>query len=159
MAEKSKFTPFAIITKPLKAVKDYVTYPKEAARRASQAAYDSYGSEEEWMGKGDAMRHMAWQALMAKKYGRVPALIAGYAHELGWGGPFGKNIDQTETELQMDLYNNALGRDIGVSSKNESEIFDKVVKEVDSGKAKYMDEHDREVYFKLQELLKGRPLD
>lgn len=158
MADKSKFTPFAIITKPLRQARDLLMLPvegKEMARRASQAAYDKYGENEEWMGKGDAFRHMAWQAMMAEKYGKPIAAMAGWAHELGMGGPFGKNPDQTDMEREMDLYNNSLGRDIGSKSKSYNEMFDMIVNSIDQGKARYLDPHDMEYYSKLEKLQKG----
>lgn len=148
MADKSKFTPFAIIAKPVRYIRDLAMLPKEApelAKRAENAARAKYQNSEQWLGEGDAFRHMAWQALMTQKYGRVPAAIAGYAHELGLGGPLG-NPDQTNREEQMDLANNAIGRDIGAKYNNVNDMMAAIEEAIQTGKAQYLDANQRRGY-------------
>lgn len=145
MADQSKFTPFAIIAKPVRYIRDLAMLPKEApelAKRAEEAARAKYKNNEQWLGEGDAFRHMAWQALMAQKYGRIPAAIVGYAHEMGLGGKLG-NPDQTAKEEQMDLANNAIGRDIGVNSSNVNEMMQALDDAIATRKAQYLDESQR----------------
>lgn len=56
-------------------------------------------------GKGDALRHCAWSALMTIRIGKDAAERIGNAHETVVRGE--------PEEREMDLINNALGRDIG----------------------------------------------
>jgi hypothetical protein len=149
MADKSKFTPFAIIaTKPLRQVRDLLMITKEGpelAGRAEQAARAKYKNSEQWLGEGDAFRHMAWQALMAQKYGRIPAMAVGLAHEMGLGGQFG-SPNQTAKEEEMDLANNALGRDIGLKSSDVNEMMKALEDAIATRKAQYLDENQRRGY-------------
>lgn len=148
MADKSKFTPFAIITKPIRQVRDLIMLPVEGpelAGRAEQAAKAKYKNNEQWLGEGDAFRHMAWQALMTQKYGRIPAALVGYAHEMGLGGQFG-NPEQTNKEEQMDLANNALGREIGSKYDNVDDMMKALEEAIATRRAQYLDANQRRGY-------------
>jgi hypothetical protein len=145
MADQSKFTPFAIIAKPARYIRDLVMLPREApelAKRAENAAKAKYKNSEQWLGEGDAFRHMAWQALMTQKYGRIPAAVVGYAHEMGLGGLLG-NPEQTQKEEEMDLANNALGRDIGAKYSNVNDMMQALEEAIATRKAQYLDESQR----------------
>ena len=72
-------------------------------------------------GYSDAFRHLLWTAEMARKFNPTVAKSISDWHEnvtlpggiLGTAHPL-----QTEEEKQMDLYNNALGIEIGKKSKS-----------------------------------------
>lgn len=77
----------------------------QAAGIANREAKARYPSESLIDGKGDAFRHCSWSALMVIRIGEEYAEIIGTNHEnLGDGEP-----EQNE----MDLINNATGREIG----------------------------------------------
>ena len=102
-------------------------------------AKETYGQKEEWQGKGDAYRHLVWQALMAKKYGDTAANLMGQYHELPLGRGVGAAAwDQTAEEKAMDLYNNELGRKIAAQAKTPDQIYSLAKKAVDTGKAKFI---------------------
>lgn len=140
----AEFTPFAIIPDT-----------KKFAERAANAASAKYGKKEEWMGKGDAFRHMAWQAMMAQKYGPTVANLVGQYHELPLGRRLGAaSQEQTDEEKQMDLFNNTIGRQIGVKAKNMDEMYKMLEDAITSGKAKYLDQHELEYRAKVREALR-----
>lgn len=141
MAEKSKFTPIAVIDKK---------YPNLwEARNIAMEQGQTYGPDEEHNARGDALRHIVWQALMAKGYTPQLAKAIGEWHELPlprWLGAAGVPIPQAlggeglagkKKEATMDLYNNALGREIASKANNMQEILQMAKEYVDSGKAKY----------------------
>jgi hypothetical protein len=89
-----------------------------------------FPKDEQLDGRGDAMRHMLLQAQIQKKLGNTPAEIASYIHE-NWltGG-------QSKEEEEMDVANDALGRDIGARSTDKADLTWKALQAVMSGKAK-----------------------
>lgn len=130
MADKGKFTPVAII--------DYPGFFKSRDISVDKAK-ELYGIKEEWQGKGDAYRHVLWQALMAKKYGPTAANLMGQYHELPLTRALGAAAwDQTAEEKAMDLYNNELGRKIAEQSNSLEDIYRLTKKAVDTKKAKFI---------------------
>ncbi|MBC7951185.1 MAG: hypothetical protein H7Z12_05090 [Rhodospirillaceae bacterium] len=79
---------------------------KSAANAATKAAENEYGEGNSSLGNGDgdAFRHALWAYKMAKEIGDGPAKAFGDAHE---------RDDRPDGERLMDLYNNALGRQLG----------------------------------------------
>ena len=81
------------------------------ARKAKEIADYAYSYTQDHFteglhnGEADAFRHTFWNALMTKEFGADFAKKVGDAHEDYAGNPF--------SEKQMDLYNNARGREIG----------------------------------------------
>ena len=71
-----------------------------AVRFANRLSQDLY-PKESLMKRGDALRHILWQAKLQQQYGTPLAALAGYAHELA-GGIEGQSGDERE----MDLINN-----------------------------------------------------
>ena len=59
--------------------------------------------------KHDAMRHAYWNAMMTRVLGDARAEIWANAHE--WGKP------STGLSVQMDLANNAAGREVGINMR------------------------------------------
>lgn len=130
MADKGKFTPVAVVKWP-----NFFQSRNIALDKAKQA----YGPTEEHNARGDAFRHIVWQALLAKQYGDVTAKGMGDYHEApipAWMG--GAGLDPDKDETSMDQFNNAIGREIASKAKTEEDIYRLAKEYVDSGKAKYM---------------------
>lgn len=141
MSDLDKFIPFAI-------VKDSYA----AAEKASKASEALYPEKEQWKGKGDAFRHMAWQALLQKQHPTL-AKVVGYYHELPIGRTLGgAALEQTPEERQMDLANNALGRDIAMKAKNLDEMYKMLQDAIKSGKAKYLTQDEIDYQAALESL-------
>jgi hypothetical protein len=125
-----KFTPVAVVKWP-----NFFQSRNIALDKAKQA----YGPTEEHNARGDAYRHIVWQALLAKQYGDKTAKGMGDYHEApipAWMGGAGMSPDKDETS--MDQFNNAIGRQIAAQAKTEADIYRLAKEYVDSGKAKYM---------------------
>lgn len=75
---------------------------------------EKYYPDEIHNGRGDAMRHIMASALAAQKYGAIPAAMLGYANEI-------ISLDPMD-ESGMDIYNNALGRELGAKYKDPMEL-------------------------------------
>lgn len=130
MADKGKFTPVAVVKWP-----NFFQSRNIALDKAKEA----YGPREEHNARGDAYRHIVWQALLAKQYGDKTAKGMGDYHEAplpAWMGGAGTSPDPDETS--MDQFNNAIGRQIAAQAKTEADIYRLAKEYVDSGKAKYM---------------------
>lgn len=130
MANKGKFTPVAVVKWP---------GLLESRKISLQKGKEVYGDVEEHNMRGDAYRHLVWQALMAKKYGELPAKGFADWHEApipAWLG--GAGTDPNMNEVAMDQQNNALGREIARKAKTEEDIYRLAKEYVDSGKARYM---------------------
>lgn len=130
MADKGKFTPVAVVKWP-----NFFQSRNIALDKAKEA----YGPTEEHNARGDAYRHIVWQALLAKQYGDKTAKGMGDYHEApipAWMGGAGTSPDPDETS--MDQFNNAIGRQIAAQAKTEADIYRLAKEYVDSGKAKYM---------------------
>ena len=146
MADK-KFTPVAVV-KP-----KWPSSVKDIANAAAGISEGTYPLKEQWQGKGDALRHIVWQAMMTKKYGHLPAYLAGGYHEL----PLGKDLkaadpDQSDTEREQDLYNNKLGREIASKANTIEDIYRLAKEAIDSGKAKYLTPEEIEYQAALKSL-------
>jgi hypothetical protein len=150
----SKFTPYTV-------VKTKTKYPSfmDSAEVAGGLAEATYPQKEQWQGKGDALRHLVWQALLAKGYNSTVADYAGKYHELDLGDGLRKYThtaasDQTPEEKAQDLFNNALGREIASKAKNVEDIYLLAKEYVDSGKAKFLTPDELEFQSRLREAKK-----
>jgi hypothetical protein len=124
--------------------------PIGQARDLALTQAEKYGVSEERLGKGDAVRHLVWQALTSRGYGDTLANLAGQYHELPL--PLGAAVNQTDAEKEMDLYNNSLGREIGSKAKSLEDIYKLAQEYVDSGKAKYYSQGQMEDMSRLEEI-------
>jgi len=150
----SKFTPYTV-------VKTKTKYPSfmDSAEVAGGLAEATYPQKEQWQGKGDALRHIVWQALLAKGYNPTIANAAGQWHELPLGDELRKYThtaasDQTPVEKAQDLYNNALGREIASKAKSVEDIYLLAKQYVDSGKAKFLTPDELEFQSRMAEAKK-----
>ncbi|MHB1167521.1 MAG: DUF6973 domain-containing protein [Carboxydocellales bacterium] len=98
---------------------------------ASTAATSAeYLYKDLWNGKGDAYRHGLWQGLAAYHTGAEYAKAFGDAHEADFPG--------SKTQTTMDLFNNSVGRNIGIKKGRTSEITAEVKQGITSGKFLYI---------------------
>lgn len=110
---------------------DEVKYANEMANR--------YFPNEEEDARGDALRHLLWQGAVQQGQGTVPAALSGYGHELGID-----MIPPMAPATEMDLANNALGRELGEQAKTREELLQAALEAVKSGRAKTLtgERHD-----------------
>lgn len=105
-----------------------LTGMSEEKRMVSEKGNQLYGKETELGGKSDAFRHIVFSAMLAQKYGDLPAETLSKVNEtFTWNQP--------ESQKEMDLANDAIGRKIGKSAKSLDEIFAMAQAEIDTGKA------------------------
>jgi hypothetical protein len=81
---------------------------EDAANKALSEAAHRFGQGSLHNGSGDAFRHCYWNALLARDIGKDNALEFTTAHENRPGNP--------ADERAMDLWNNAVGANIGAAS-------------------------------------------
>jgi len=99
-----------------------------AADKALQEAEQRYQGEGH-NGRGDAFRHAYWSALMTREVGLQMARQYGYAHEAVPPGDgvqrvivgSGEMLTQPKREREMDQFNNAAGRTIGETNKDDDD--------------------------------------
>lgn len=121
----AKFVPFAIITNAPSIL--------ATGTKAEEMAKQAYPSEKQATRERDAYRHMVWQAMLAKQYGPEVAATVGNIHENKYLPVIG-GIGQPESQRQMDLYNNELGRNIKYSSEQD---LNKIIQDyISTNKAK-----------------------
>lgn len=154
---EKKFTPVAIVPKRPQAYPSGIT---DIAAAAGGIAEGTYPGSEQWLGKGDALRHIMWQALMAKQYGNTLANAAGQWHELNLGEdlqPYLHTADaeQMPQEKANDLHNNIIGRDIASKANTIEDIYLMAKDAVESGRAKYYSEDERKYYQNLSKAFRG----
>ena len=118
-------------------------------RQYISKALDSYGNDLQDTGfitnsgKADAMRHLLWTGEMSRKFN--PTIAKGFSdwHEkvvTPWGILGGANPNQSESDMQMDLFNNALGIKIGQISNSYADTARLAREAIDSGKAYLINE-------------------
>ena len=105
----------------------------------------------QYQGEGDAMRHIAFSALATKAYGsdKVPKALS-------WMNENIKGILDPAEDKDMDLTNDAIGREIGLKAKNEEEVYQMAREAISSGRAKVIkktpkgDETNEEMEARIQ---------
>jgi len=102
------------------AEQDYISWhPWDAddierdALMALKEAEKRFGGGSLHNGAGDAFRHCYWSALLSRDIGKENALKFTTAHEENPGNP--------KEEKEMDLWNNAVGVEIGAAGPNVSD--------------------------------------
>lgn len=99
----------------------------EEIKYANELSRQQFPNEEE-DGRGDALRHLLWQGAVQQGQGTVPAVLSGYGHELG--------LNMSDPATEMDLANNALGRQLGEETKTREELLERAMDAINTGKAK-----------------------
>jgi hypothetical protein len=102
-------------------------------KEAEKKADETFGVETSYQGDADAMRHILFSAMATKAYGgKTTPKIMSLINEYGLGSITG----QSEEDRKMDLFNDGLGREIGLKAKDDEELFQLAREAVSSGKAK-----------------------
>ena len=99
----------------------------EIVRAKSQAEAETskrFTPKESYNGAGDAYRHIVWQGLLANALGEQAAKEAGDLHENKMLPLFGA-MGHPQSEINMDLKNNEIGRYIGKDAKDYQQILDR----------------------------------
>lgn len=109
--------------------------------RAERESVAAFGVKESGGGKADAMRHLMYQADLTRKFNPTTANIVSRLYELTSPG-------QSSAEYEMDLYNDALGREIGQRAKDEQDVVRLAREYVEKNKAKILPKEERTGYAK-----------
>lgn len=110
-------------------------------RRAERESVAAFGVKESGGGKADAMRHLMYQADLARKFNPTTANVVSRLYELTSPG-------QSSAEYEMDLYNDALGRQIGERAKSDEDVVRLAREYVEKNKAKILPKEQRTGYAK-----------
>ena len=110
-------------------------------RRAERESVAAFGVKESGGGKADAMRHLMYQADLARKFNPTAANVVSRLYELTSPG-------QSSAEYEMDLYNDALGRQIGERAKSDEDVVRLAREYVEKNKAKILPKEQRTGYAK-----------
>lgn len=110
-------------------------------RRAERESVAAFGVKESGGGKADAMRHLMYQADLARKFNPTTANVVSRLYELTSPG-------QSSAEYEMDLYNDALGREIGERAKSDEDVVRLAREYVERNKAKILPKEQRTGYAK-----------
>ena len=107
---------------------------------ATNTANAAYGKATQHNGKADAMRHIIFSALASQDYTDVGAKTISYLNE-------NITFNQPKAEKNMDLHNDAIGREIGKTAKSKEEIVQMAREAVDSGRAKVIGQELQGPYY------------
>jgi hypothetical protein len=110
-------------------------------RRAERESVAAYGLKESGGGKADAMRHLMYQADLTRRIGPRTANVVSRLHEFTSPG-------QSDEEEAMDLFNDALGREIGELAMTDEDIVRLAREYVDKNKARVLPKGERTGYAK-----------
>jgi hypothetical protein len=110
-------------------------------QRAERESVAAFGVEESGGGKADAMRHMMYQADLSRRMSPKMAELISRMYESTILAP-----GQPSAEKQMDLYNDALGREIGKQAKDEQDVVRLAREYVEKNKAQILPKEERTGY-------------
>ena len=109
--------------------------------RAERESVAAFGIKESGGGKADAMRHLMYQADLTRRFNPTAANVISRLNELTSPG-------QSKAEYEMDLYNDALGREIGERAGSEEDVVKLAREYVEKNKAKILPKEERTGYAK-----------
>ena len=109
--------------------------------RAERESVAAFGIKESGGGKADAMRHLMYQADLTRRFNPTAANVISRLNELTSPG-------QSKAEYEMDLYNDALGREIGERAGSEEDVVKLAREYVEKNKAKVLPKEERTGYAK-----------
>jgi hypothetical protein len=106
---------------------------KESSDKAEKISQESYPADTQWLGEGDAMRHILFSAMATKAYGstKTPKTLSWLNENIK-----GRFEGADEKERQMDLDNDTIGREIGLKAKDEEEMIKMAKEAIASKRAK-----------------------
>ena len=79
----------------------------------------------------DALRHAYVSAVFTQEYGEIAADMFGRLNEHFPG--FGTSSSNSERSMNMDLWNNAVGRNYGKKIKDRQRLFEELLKALEKG--------------------------
>lgn len=112
---------------------------KEASDRAEDISSSEFDLDSQYLGEGDAMRHIVFSALATRKYGGE-----GIPKTLSWLNENVKGAFASDEDKEMDLFNDTLGRKIGLEAKDEEEVYMMARQHISSGKAKVVNKSKKQ---------------
>ena len=107
---------------PTPTYSDFTRYGQEATAAARAAGLTGF-----WNGEADAFRHAYASAEMTREYGE------GWARVLGGINELRHPLDIFGDEANMDLWNNARGREIGLNSTSKQDSVQQVLDALQNG--------------------------
>lgn len=121
-AEKCWVLTHPFIAKRTLKITQSVLLVTDSIRRSSVLDGDANG------GQVDAFRHAYWMASVARQFGKHRALQLGKAHEKGNYRDYKKHRNENgvvpdKISSEMDLWNNALGADLGASCRKTDDLL------------------------------------
>jgi hypothetical protein len=110
-------------------------------QRAERESVAAFGVGESGGGKADAMRHLMYQADLSRRMNPKMAEIISQMYESKILAP-----GQPSAEKEMDLYNDALGREIGRRAKTDEDVVRLAREYVEKNKARILPKEERTGY-------------
>jgi hypothetical protein len=110
-------------------------------QRAERESIAAFGVGESGGGKADAMRHLMYQADLSRRMSPAMAELISQAYESQLLAP-----GQPSAEKEMDLYNDALGREIGRQAKTDEDVVRLAREYVDKNKVRILPKEKRTGY-------------
>lgn len=115
----------------------------EEYKNATTIPFEYYPKSSQHNGEADAMRHMLFQAQIAKNYNPTLAKIISRGHE------YFMDPGQPDAEQAMDFQNDSIGRQIGAKAKSVDEMSQMARDAISSGKARVIGRDLPGKYYKV----------
>jgi len=110
---------------------------------ATRISLEHFPDSKQYGGESDALRHMLFQAQAVQRFGQPAAKALSLINEYG----LGILEAQPKEHIRMDLGNDALGREIGLSGMSEEEQLRAILDLIESGKASVVNPQQQEQEF------------
>lgn len=107
---------------------------------ATRISLEHFPDSRQYGGESDALRHMLFQAQAVQRFGQPAAKALSLINEYG----LGVLEAQPREHIRMDLENDALGREIGLSDLSEEEKLQAILDLIRSGKAVVLNPQEQE---------------
>lgn len=107
---------------------------------ATRISLEHFPDSRQYGGESDALRHMLFQAQAVQRFGQPAAKALSLINEYG----LAILESQPKEHLRMDLENDALGREIGLSDLSEEEKLQAILDLIRSGKAVVLNPQEQE---------------
>lgn len=103
----------------------------DSKKFAEEESIKAYGKETQHNGKADAMRHILFSALNSQNLTETGAKAVSFLHEH-------TEFNQPKSEMNMDFFNDAIGREIARRAKSKEDMVKLAKEAVDSGKVQLL---------------------
>jgi hypothetical protein len=112
----------------------------DSKKFAEDESIKAYGKETQHNGKADAMRHILFSALNSQNLTETGAKVVSSVHEH-------TEFNQPKAEMNMDFFNDAIGREIARRAKTKEEMIQLAKEAVDSGKVQLLNKDQTGPYY------------